>query len=202
MARGDIGKSILLLLLIVIISAGGLVWFDYLGVIDVKTMLAPIYQRLGLQARTQKPVADGEMLNLDAERLAVRLETLDLREMEMKKLEDGIKTRQSQIEQMAAELEDRQKGLDERENSMNAVSEQINSRERNIDQSARYLNGMPPQNAVAIIAAMDDQDAIDVMRKVEEIAQAEGGASIVSYWLSLLPPERAAELQRKMSIRP
>jgi flagellar protein FlbB len=202
MRGGDIGRSLLLLLLILVISAGGLVWFDYLNVIDIKTVLAPVYRRLGFGARTQSITPKGELLNLDAERLAVRLETLDLREMDMKKQEEDIQARQALVEQMSAELEDRQKGLDERENSMNALAEQTTSRERNIEQSARYLNGMPPQNAVAIIEAMDDQQAIAVMRKVEEIAQAEGGASIVSYWFSLLPPARAAEIQRKMSIRP
>jgi flagellar protein FlbB len=202
MKGGDIGKSLLLLLLILVISAGGLVWFDYLNVIDIKTVLAPVYRRLGLGARSQSAAPAGEMLNLDAERLAVRLETLDLREMDMKKQEEEIQARQALVEQMSAELEDRQKGLDERENSMNALAEQTASRDRNIEQSARYLNGMPPKNAVAIIAAMDDQQAIAVMRKVDEIAQAEGAASIVSYWFSLLPPERAAEIQRKMSIRP
>ncbi|MDR0409469.1 MAG: flagellar protein FlbB [Spirochaetaceae bacterium] len=202
MARGDVGRSLLLLFLIVLISAGGLLWFDYLNVIDMKTILAPVYRRLGLEARTQSAAPKGEMLNLDAERLAVRLETLDLREMEMKKQEDEIQTRMAQIEQMSAELEDRQKGLDERENSMDASATEMSARDRNVDQIARYLNGMPPQNAVAIIEAMDDQAAIDVIRKVEEIAQAEGAASIVSFWFSLLPPERAAEIQRKMSIRP
>ncbi|MDR2796172.1 MAG: flagellar protein FlbB [Spirochaetaceae bacterium] len=202
MARGDIGKSLLLLLLILIISAGGLLWFDYLNVIDVKTIFAPIYRRLGLGARSQNTVPRGENLDLDAERLAVRLETLDLREMELRKQEDEIKNRQAQIEQMSAELEDRQKGLDERENSMDTLTEQASSYERNIEQSARYLNGMPPRNAVAIIEAMDDQEAIDIMRKVDEIALAEGAASVVSFWLSLLPPARAAEIQRKMSIRP
>jgi flagellar protein FlbB len=202
MNGGDIGRSLLLLLLIIVISAGGLIWFDYLDVIDIKTTLAPVYQRLGLGARTQKAAPKGELLNLDAERLAIRLETLDMREMDMRKQEEEIKTRQALIEQMSAELEDRQKGLDERESSMNALAEQASSRERNIDQTARYLNGMPPMNAVAIIEAMDDQQAIDVIRKVEEIAQAEGAASIVSYWFSLLPPARAAEIQRKMSIRP
>jgi flagellar protein FlbB len=202
MARGDIGKSLLLLLLILIISAGGLLWFDYLNVIDIKTTFAPIYRRLGFGARNQSSSPRGEELNLDAERLAVRLETLDLREMELRKQEDEIKKQQAQIEQMSAELEDRQKGLDERENSMNALNEQASSYDRNIEQSARYLNNMQPLNAVAIIEAMDDQEAIDIMRKVDEIAQAEGAASIVSYWLSQLPPARAAEIQRKMSIRP
>jgi flagellar protein FlbB len=200
MRGGDIGRSLLLLLLIIVISAGGLVWFDYLNVIDIKTTLAPVYRRLGFGARSQDAAPKGELLNLDAERLAVRLETLDLREMDMKKRQDEIQARQAQIEQMSAELEDRQKGLDERENSMNALAEQTDSRERNIEQSARYLNGMDPARAVAIIEAMDDRQAIAVMRKVEEIAQAEGAASIVSYWFSLLPPARAAEIQRKMSI--
>jgi flagellar protein FlbB len=61
---------------------------------------------------------------------------------------------------------------------------------------------MPPERAVGIITAMDDQAAIDVLRMTEEIARREGTTSIVSYWLSLLPPERAAELQRKMTARP
>jgi flagellar protein FlbB len=61
---------------------------------------------------------------------------------------------------------------------------------------------MPPERAVGIIAAMDDQLVIDVFRKTEEIAQAEGTTSIVSYWMSLMPPDRAAELQRKMAARP
>jgi flagellar protein FlbB len=61
---------------------------------------------------------------------------------------------------------------------------------------------MPPQNAVGILAALDDQDAIDVLRKTEEIARAEGTTSVVAYWLSLMDPARAAELQRKMAGRP
>jgi flagellar protein FlbB len=36
----------------------------------------------------------------------------------------------------------------------------------------------------------------------ETIAQAEGTNSIVAYWLSLMPAERAVELQRKMTGRP
>jgi flagellar protein FlbB len=61
---------------------------------------------------------------------------------------------------------------------------------------------MPPQNAVNIISAMNDQDAIDILRKTEEIARAEETASVVAFWLSLMEPERAAEIQRKMSGRP
>jgi flagellar protein FlbB len=120
----------------------------------------------------------------------------------MEQKEQELVSRQDQIEQMAQDLEERQKALDERENSFNAMIEDADIRSRNVEQNARYLNGMPPANAVEIINRMNDQDAIDVLRKVEEIAQTEGTASIVSYWLSLMPPERAAELQRKMAGRP
>jgi flagellar protein FlbB len=76
------------------------------------------------------------------------------------------------------------------------------NKDKNVEQNARYLTGMPPQNAVGIIAKLDDQDAIDVLRKTEEIAKAEGTVSIVSFWFSLMEPGRAAELQRKMASRP
>jgi flagellar protein FlbB len=191
-----------LLLLIIVLAGGGLVWFDYLNVIDAKEILAPVYRLMGLETRSAPEQGEEEYLSLDAERLAVRLEALELRNMELDQQEDDILARRGEIEQMAQELEERQKALDERENSFNAMTQDAEIRIRNVEQNARYLTGMPPERAVGIIAAMNDQDAIDVFRKTEEIAQAEGTTSIVSYWLSLLPPERAAELQRKMAGRP
>jgi flagellar protein FlbB len=192
----------LLLLLIAILAGGGLVWFDYLNVIDAKAILSPVYRLIGLESRSQGETGEEEFLSLDAERLAIRLEALELRNREMEKKEQEILSRQGEIEQMAQELEERQKALDERENSFNDLTEDAEIRSRNVEQNARYLNGMPPERAVDIITAMNDQDAIDVLRKTEEIAQAEGASSIVSYWLSLMPPQRAAELQRKMAGRP
>jgi flagellar protein FlbB len=61
---------------------------------------------------------------------------------------------------------------------------------------------MPPASAVGILVSMDDQDVIDLLRMTESIAQAEGATSMVSVWLSQLPAQRAAELQRKMVGRP
>jgi flagellar protein FlbB len=199
---GILGRVIVLLLLIIVLAGGGLVWFDYLNVIDIKTVLAPLYRFIGREGRTQPETAPEEILSLDAERLAIRLEALELRNLELDRREQDMGARQGEIEQMAQELEERQKALDERENSFNALLQEAEIKDRNVEQNARYLTGMPPERAVGIITAMDDQDAIDVFRKTEEIAQAEGTTSIVSYWLSLMPPERAAELQRKMAGRP
>lgn len=71
-----------------------------------------------------------------------------------------------------------------------------------INQIARNLNGMRPQAAVDILVAMDDYTIIDVLREVEEIAAKEGTSSMGSYWLSLMPSERASEIQRKMLSNP
>jgi flagellar protein FlbB len=193
-------------LLIIALAGGGILWFDYLNVIDAKTILAPIYRYIpfsGGEGRTQPPEApDDTLLSLDDERFAVRLEALDLRNAELEKQEQDIRNRRNEIEQMAQELEERQKALEEQEKSFNAMLSEADIKNRNVEQNARYLNGMPPERAVGIIAAMNDQDVIDVFRKTEEIAQAEGTTSIVSYWMSLLDPARAAELQRKMAARP
>jgi flagellar protein FlbB len=190
---------------VIVLAIGGVIWFDFLNVIDAKTVLAPLYRILPFipgEGRTQPRTDPDEILNLDAERLAVRLEAIELRNMEMDTLQRDLDGRFGEIVQMAQELEERQNALDERENSLRAERLDAENRDRNVEQNARYLTGMPPQNAVGIIAALDDQDAIDVIRKTEEIARAEGTASIVSFWFSLMEPARAAELQRKMAGRP
>jgi flagellar protein FlbB len=202
-----LGRVIVLLILIAARAGGGLVWFDYLNVIDAKAVLAPLYRFIGREGRRAPETPADEPLDLDAERLAVRLEALELRDMELSGREQDIDARYGEIEQMAQELEQRQKALDERENSFNALRGETDNKDRNVEQNARYLTGMPPREAVNIIAAMDDQDAIDVFRKTEEIARAEGTSSVVSYWLSLMArtaegAARAAELQRKMAGRP
>lgn len=200
-----IGKVIVLLLLIAVLAFGGIIWFDYLNVIDAKTVLAPIYKYLPFlsgEGRTQPSMQPDEILDLDAERLAVRLEALELTRLEMDLQQSELDAKHGEIMQMAQQLEERQKALEEQENTIKAQAADADNKSKNIEQNARYLTGMPPQNAVNIIAALDDQDAIDVLRKTEEIAQAEGTASIVAFWFSLMDPARAAELQRKMAASP
>ncbi|MDR0289977.1 MAG: flagellar protein FlbB [Treponema sp.] len=196
------GRVFVLLLLIAVLAAGGLVWLDYLNIIDAKVVISPLTRHIGMQPRSQPRTGPDELLNLDAERLAIRLEALDLQKLEVDTRNRDLDSRQGLIEQMAQELEARQQQLDDMANSLRGRQEDAENRDRNIEQNARLLNGMPPERAVGIMSAMDDQDVIDVLRKTEEIAQAAGTTSIVSYWLSLMEPARAAELQRKMAGRP
>ena len=208
-----IGRIIVLLFLILILAGGGILWFDYLNVIDAKTITGPVFSLLrGVpligriipagETRSQPTVDIEGLLNLDAERFAVRLEALELRNMELEKQEQDIQNRQSQVRQMAEELEERQKSQDERENSFNAVAQDAEIKDRTVERNAINLINMRPERAVGILTAMDDQDVIDVLRKTDELAQASGSASIVPYWLSLMESRRAAEISRKMVSRP
>ena len=208
-----LGRTIVLIFLILILAGGGILWFDYLNVIDAKTVLGPVYNVLrGVpfigrivpkgEGRTQPVKVDDGNLNLDAERLAVRLEALELRNMELDKQELDLQNRRGQIEQMAQELEERQKALDDRENSFNALLSDAEIKDRTVERNAINLINMPPERAVGILSAMDDQDVIDVLRKTDQLAQAGGSMSIVPYWLSLMDSRRAAEISRKMVGRP
>jgi flagellar protein FlbB len=199
---GTLLRVLALLILILIMAAGGIFWFDYLNVIDAKPILAPIYRLLGMEVRTQPDVPDGAMLNLNDERYAILFEALELRYGEIERSETDNKNRLGQIEQMAQELEERQKALEEQEKSLIAERQEAEIKDRNVEQNARNMVNMPPERAVGILVAMDDQDVIDILRKTEELAQADGSNSIVPYWLSLFPPERAAEITRKMAARP
>ena len=199
------GKSILLIILIIILVLFGTLWFDYLGSIHAKKSFAPLFKLVGLAPQTSLTDSNPKQLveaDLDNDRFAKRLEALEIRSEELLKRESDVKLAEDANAQVALELEDKEKTLEEREKTFNNLVKKYDDRSVNIEQIVANLNGMPPKNAVAILVAMDDQDVIDVLRKADEVAAASGQASTVAYWLSLMPGERAAEIQRKMANKP
>ena len=199
------GKTIVLLILVIILILGGLLWFDYLGVIQAKKLFAPFYRLIGKEPQTSVAVTtNAEILqaDLDNERLEKRLEELSLRSEELDKREQDIAALEAENTQIAQELEERRISQEEREKTFNNIQKMYDDRNVNIRKNAENLNGMAPANAVAILNEMDDQDIIDTLRMVDQIAAEEGTSSMVSYWLSLMPANRVAELQRKMANKP
>ena len=179
MARGNggIGKSIFLLILIIILVLGGLLWFDYLGVIHAKKVFAPVYKLFGLVPQTSVTATASKplMADLDEDRLAKRIEALDIRTQELDKREGDIKK------------------IEEQNEAIRSV---------NIETIASYLNSMPPKTAVAELLSHDDQDIIDILRKADEMAAANKQTSLSSVWLMNMPADRAATIQRKMANKP
>mgnify|MGYP006289658973 FL=1 len=197
-------RILLLILLIIVLVFGGLLWFDYLGFLDVKDTLSPVVSLFTRRRRTQIEEIERPGV-LEDQRLAKQWEALDLRSEELDLREEDLAMREAELEEMMETLKEREKSLEEREKSFNTRVNTYENIRANLEQNARYLNGMPPADAVSILLNMEDQVVIDHLRTAERLAQEAGEQSIVSYWLSLIAqqnPERAAEIQRKMARKP
>ena len=185
-------------------ALGGLLWFDYLGVVNARSLFSPLYKAMGKEPQnsvtstSSKPI----VADLDQDRINKQLEAIEIQRQELSRREEDVAQREKLNEQIATELSNREKSQEEREKTFKQNIKKYDDKNVNIEQIAANLNGMAPQNSVSILLAMDDQVVIDVLRKVEEIAKRTGTASMGSYWLSLMPAERAAEIQRKMLSKP
>ena len=189
-------RIVILLLLVAVLLLGGLVWFDYLGIVDAKGLLAPVFTLI----RGERVVVDADdPLLLEKERMAKQLEALAIRSEELTAWEQELEASRAEINQMIEQLQERETTIEDREKVFNERVQAFENRRVNLQQNSDYLVGMPPENAVKILLQMEDQDVIDIFRMTEEQAQATGELSLVSYWLSLMPADRAAVLQRKMS---
>ncbi len=112
---GAAPRIFFLVLLILVLGFGGLIWFDILGIIDVKDTLSPITRFLGLS--TRQPLEDAEdPLLLDRERLAMSEEALDIRMEELQQFEATLESREQEMAQRTAELDEREETIAEREN--------------------------------------------------------------------------------------
>lgn len=200
-ATGTGLRIVALLLLVAVLLVGGVLWFDFLGIVEARSTLAPIRRLLGLAEQpTVEQLADP--LLLERERLQSETEALDLIREDLERRELAVAQREAEIEQITAELEATRTSLENQEKSLNDRLTAFDDRRVNLEQNSRYLVGMPPSNAVEIMLQMEDPDIIELLQVTEDIAQREGSASLVSFWLSQMPAERAAELQRKFVRRP
>jgi flagellar protein FlbB len=198
---GAIPQIILLLLLITGLAFGGLLWFDYLGLVNVRDTLAPVLRLVGFEERASIETDDDIML-LDRLRLEKLQEAVNLREIQIADESNGLQTVRAELEEEAQRLLERQAEIAEREISLNERLQQYENRRAVLEQNSRDLTSMRPDDAVAILVGYDDQLLIDTLRVTEELAQAAGEVSLVSVWLSRLPSDRAADIQRKMTLTP
>ena len=193
-------RIFLLALLLVVLGLAGVVWFDYLGLIDARDALAPVWRLAGLRQRAAG-IADDDPNLLDRERMAKEQEALVLRSEDLERNRQALAAETANLSQIAEQLAEREQAVEAREKAFNERVNTFENRRVNLAQNAGYLVGMKPADAVARLAVMEDQDVIDIFRITEEEAAKAGESSLVAYWLSLMDPERAAVLMRKMQRR-
>ncbi len=206
MARyGVIGTGLrvfALLLLVLVLLVGGVLWFDYLNLIDAREYLDPVVtpmlELFGMKKRA--PMEDMEdPLLLETKRLSTQKEALLIETEDLEKREAEVAEKGLELDQKEEQLAEKEKALEEREKSFNERIKIYENRIVNLEKKVAYFLGMPPEKAVAMMLEYkNDMDIIDIFRMADEIANRQGESSLVPYWLSLMPPERGAELTRKM----
>ena len=137
------GRIFIFFLLFIVLTLGGLIWFDYLGIIDAKSLLAPVYRALGVQKRGAVAGADEPNL-LDKERLAKEAEALSLRQQDLDTRAAALATKEKELNQLGQDLNDREAALGAREKAFNDRVKAFENRRVNLEQNARYLTSMPP----------------------------------------------------------
>ncbi len=117
-------RIFILFLLIIVLGLGGIIWFDYLGVVDAKSMISPVYQALGLGSRSAVAGADDPNL-LDRERLAKQQDALVLTRQELDSREAALAAKEKQLDQLGQDLNDRQAALDAQQKALNDARKAI-----------------------------------------------------------------------------
>jgi flagellar protein FlbB len=192
-------RILLLLLLVLVLVVGGLLWFDYLGLVDANGVASPVLRLVGIQRPAALPDVEDPFL-LQSERIKARDEALAIRTAELDERERRLQTREAEVNQMISTLEEQRRSLEEQEKSINQARKTYDDRVANMRDLSVKLTGMQPNRAVAMLQAMPDVDVIDVIRATDAIAAEEGTQSITSKWLSDLPSDRAAAISRKMML--
>ncbi|OQY40034.1 MAG: hypothetical protein B6229_02475 [Spirochaetaceae bacterium 4572_7] len=199
---GMIGKSILLLLLIVILIIGGIIWFDFLGVMDKGKTLDFITTKIGLDSSA--PVEDDEnsIYLLDAVRLVKERDVIDRREIALKSREEAILLDEAKNKQMLEELKEKESAIDDKEKSLTDALGRYDDEQKNLETTVAYLAALPPQKAVDIMLNYPILKVVDTLRAEDEIAERDGRAANSSVWIMFMDPKRAAEVQDMMIKKP
>ncbi|MBN1524455.1 MAG: flagellar protein FlbB [Spirochaetales bacterium] len=188
-------RIFVLLLIIFLLIILGFIVLSSLGIIDTRGLLAPFYRLVGISTQTEIDVDDPLLLVHQREKK--NTDALLLWEEELALKEKEISERESDIKQTEERLTEEEKALQEAEKTIKEGTKDFDDRRRRLEQKSEQLLSMPPENAVKIMLAMDDMEVIEVLRVTEELAVQNNELSIVPYWISLMPPERAADIQRK-----
>ncbi|NIZ47449.1 hypothetical protein PVA44_00670 [Entomospira nematocerorum] len=137
---------------------------------------------------------------LEQERLSQLQVHLEQREFE-------VRQREEQMVQLAGDLKAREdiliaqeRELQERAEILSIRMQSFDNLDNNLLANAQYLNGMPPEQAVAILENIqDDQILIDHLRAADKFAASRGQASLSSVWISMMDPTRAGRIVSKMA---
>jgi len=189
-------KTIFLLIVMVFSLLLGFFWLDYIGIINIGQSVNEIYNRepqLVVDALGDEPsLIEREEFEKRKEKFFERIEALDRREAELIEME-------SEMEKQKEKNEEISKGLADERNQLAIENKKYSGYRKNVIDLSIKLSSMRPEEAVEIMIKWEDSLIIDVLRQVDVNAQELGKTSVTSYFISLMPRERASQIMYLMT---
>lgn len=185
-------QILILLMLIIIAGMGALIAFDYLSLIQLNFLkhdyIDPRF--------TQRVDLTGIDL-LDSERLYKIWGSMDEWEAELKAKSENLALKDKELDEKTALLTDETDAFKKEQENWADRQRDSESRRQRFEDITVNLLGMPPETAVQSLEKMADYDIIEVLKSADKIAEERNQGSMSSYWLSLMPPEKVAAINRK-----
>lgn len=188
-------RRILFLLLINLgLAFVSLYILDFLQVIDYRQVIERVpFMKGRVTAKIEDPyLLEKVELEKKWEVLNEKIKNLENSQADLEQEKKKLELEKEEIENKRLEVENRIAEWEKQKEDIAAYGERVQ------EISGRIVN-MPPQQAVGILAELDDLLIIDILRDIDRRAEAEGGQSLSPYLLSLMDREQAARITRKMS---
>jgi flagellar protein FlbB len=196
MRVSDKSKIIYLIIIIVFLTTAGFFWLDYLGLININQYTQQYLSREEqsvLYAGNDEPsLVKLEEFEKEKARLQELTAELDRREARLLEMQKDIEREQEKIEEQRQGLELEKKKFDEEK-------EQYSGYKQNVADLATKIENMPPADSVAIMVNWEDPLIIDVLRQMDQNAEAAGNVSITSFLISQMPKDKASRIMYLMT---
>ncbi len=191
-------KILFLILLIIVIIMGGIYWFDRLGILDYKKVAGPMARYLPAFLQRGEVVEEDPNL-LEREFLTKREQILEAKTLEVELQARELEEKELMLREREAKLGEEAKRLDEEKKVLSEKQREYDNYKDNIVRQATYFTSMPPEAAVERLSKMEDLLVIDILREIDRNAEETGAFSVVPFFLSLMDPDKASAVQRKMT---
>lgn len=182
-------------LLAVFIVVFFLDWFD---IWNGYTRMMKVFGRYALRTELSRTEDLGL---LEKEEQAKLMESFNLRESDLKKMEAGVKNREDDLTRREATLAQERENLEALRKKMSGDKAEKATYEKKVADLADRLYNMPPEKAVErLLELKDDLLILDVLKAIDAVAAQKSQASVVPYLYSLMPKADAARLLRLSTV--
>ncbi len=188
-------KILFLSLFILFLSAFGVFFLDFIGMINLDKKFASFRGEPGLSAEAnddEPSLIAREEFEKEKEKLQERIEDLDKREAMLTEKEKGIDGEKEKIDEV-------RKGLALEKKKLEKEKTQYSGYMKNVKKLAGKLTSMPPEEAVKIMVNWEETLTIDVLRQIDAESERAGKMSISSYLITLMPKDKASRIMYLMT---